>query len=346
MAEFDKADPRWLVKDMGQEGTNVNNWHWREYDALPWSRSQLQEAFDNLSLLSDGAELKMSVTAVELTGEATINNRKAKLIPAYELSLKIDWSSEGRNGSIKLPYIADENHLEEPEISFSTSGPEDELAAKLKQAFYNSGGKSTVIAKIMEFLNEIRAGGPLKPGAKGLAAALKEAEDQAASKEVKAKVKLADVRDEKRADKAPGSSKGGRSLSLTEKYYCRPEDLFTCFLIKGKVRAFTQSNASVEPNVGGKFSWFNGSVEGIFTEIQKDSKLCFTWRFTNWPDGVSSNVSLVLSEPEPGTTICKLEQSGIPEEDRFGQGGVFEHVEKGWQIQVFTRIRQVFGYGV
>ena len=32
MAEFDKADPRWLVKDMGQGGTNVNNWHWREYD--------------------------------------------------------------------------------------------------------------------------------------------------------------------------------------------------------------------------------------------------------------------------------------------------------------------------
>jgi activator of HSP90 ATPase len=342
MAEFDKADPRWLVKDMGQGGTNVNNWHWREYDALPWAKNALQESYEHCLLLPDH-ELVMKVTSVEVTGEAAINNRKNKLIPAYELSVKLDWSCEGRTGLIKLPYLADENHLEEPEISFAASGPEDELASKLKSAFYSSGGKATVLKIIMEFLAEIRAGGPLKPGAKGLSDALKDAEDHAARKD---KVKLADVRDNKKAAADKAAAEGGRSLSLTERYYCRPEDLFTCFMIEGKVRAFTQSNASVDPRVGGQFKWFNGSVEGEFTEISKDSKLDFTWRFTNWPDDVSSKVSLTLKEPEPGTTILSLHQTGIPEEDRFGQAGVFEHVEKGWNIQVFTKIRQVFGYGV
>ena len=27
MAKFEESDPRWLVKDLGDQGTNVNNWH-------------------------------------------------------------------------------------------------------------------------------------------------------------------------------------------------------------------------------------------------------------------------------------------------------------------------------
>eukprot|EP00961_Rhodomonas_salina_P232573 3142070-Rhodomonas_salina.2 len=26
MAKFEEADPRWKVKELGQQGTNVNNW--------------------------------------------------------------------------------------------------------------------------------------------------------------------------------------------------------------------------------------------------------------------------------------------------------------------------------
>ncbi len=30
MAKFGEADDRWIVKDLGEQGTNVNNWHWKE----------------------------------------------------------------------------------------------------------------------------------------------------------------------------------------------------------------------------------------------------------------------------------------------------------------------------
>lgn len=36
MAKFEEADPRWLVKDMGEAGRNVNNWHWTERDCTEW----------------------------------------------------------------------------------------------------------------------------------------------------------------------------------------------------------------------------------------------------------------------------------------------------------------------
>lgn len=53
-----------------------------------------------------------------------------------------------------------------------------------------------------------------------------------------------------------------------------------------------------------------------------------------------------LECPEEGTTIVKLKQTGIPEADRFGNEDVYDNTEKGWRLQIFTRIRQVFGYGL
>ncbi|GBG74319.1 hypothetical protein CBR_g18730, partial [Chara braunii] len=55
-------------------------------------------------------------------------------------------------------------------------------------------------------------------------------------------------------------------------------------------------------------------------------------------------VCLTFEEPEVGTTIVKLTQSDVPEEDRFGNHTVVENTERGWRDLIFNRIRAVFGY--
>lgn len=43
MAKFNEADPRWLVQDMGKQGTNVNGWHWQtKKDVSSWIRDRIQ----------------------------------------------------------------------------------------------------------------------------------------------------------------------------------------------------------------------------------------------------------------------------------------------------------------
>lgn len=70
------------------------------------------------------------------------------------------------------------------------------------------------------------------------------------------------------------------------------------------------------------------------------------WRFSTWEDGCTSKAVITLEEPEPGHTILKLNHTNIPEADKFGNEDVLDNVEKGWKLQIFQRIRQVFGYGV
>lgn len=56
-------------------------------------------------------------------------------------------------------------------------------------------------------------------------------------------------------------------------------------------------------------------------------------------------VVIALEEPSEGTTLLKVEQRGIPREDKFG-GDALETTRSGWRQQILHRIRAVFGYGL
>lgn len=102
----------------------------------------------------------------------------------------------------------------------------------------------------------------------------------------------------------------------------RPSDLYECFTVEGRVCAFTQSPATVDARPGGSFSWFNGSVQGTFTALAPPSRIEMEWRFSNWAEGCTSKVVIMLEEPDTGNTVLRLVQTGIPEEDAYGNHDV------------------------
>ena len=59
-------------------------------------------------------------------------------------------------------------------------------------------------------------------------------------------------------------------------------------------------------------------------------------------------VTITLEEPEAGTTMLVLTQTGIPTVDRFGHEvrDADQAAEQGWKQQILQRIRAVFGYGM
>jgi activator of HSP90 ATPase len=79
MAKIGEGDPRWLVKDMGESGRNVNGWHWTEKDCLSWCKSRLNQLFDGAKLVSGPIEVTGGQVDT-ITGEAFLNNRKNKVI--------------------------------------------------------------------------------------------------------------------------------------------------------------------------------------------------------------------------------------------------------------------------
>eukprot|EP00798_Chlamydomonas_sp_ICE-L_P010631 gene10631-12312_t len=310
MAKLGEGDSRWIVNDVGNAAANDNGWHWKEYDALEWSNKRLKEMFKFMTLIED-PHMKLEVTSLQsCDGEAFINNRKSKLIPSYELEVKLWWKGEAKDGegktsalahgSIHFPYIADENHDEEPEVKF------------------------LLIEQVELFVSELRAGGPV--GAKELA---KEAANKSAAASASSAAAGSQPGASKAAEAAPAPApaskpkapkpKGGlQTLKMTEKFYAKPSDIYECFTDENKIKAFTQSKASVEPKAGGKFSWFEGAVHGEFVEMEKDKHLVMKWKFSTWADSAWSKVDIRLGLPEFGTPILNLVHSNIPKEYNFG----------------------------
>jgi hypothetical protein len=117
-------------------------------------------------------------------------------------------------------------------------------------------------AAIRTFLDELAAGGPMQGTAGGGSAPGAPTTNGAAppAAAVAAAAPPAQKRVPPAAPAASTSAHTG-SCSFTEQYYCRPADLYECFTTEGKLRAWTQSAATVSAAPGGQFTWFGGGVQ-------------------------------------------------------------------------------------
>mmetsp|Transcript_24286 Transcript_24286/g.76424 ORF Transcript_24286/g.76424 Transcript_24286/m.76424 type:complete len:354 (+) Transcript_24286:104-1165(+) len=352
MAKIGEGDDRWIVAER-QDGTNVNNWHWKEIDAMQWSKKHLEEMFGGMAVLDGEGSMWLKTTGVQsLTGEAYLNQRKGKIIPGYELDIKLTWSGEVKDGegkviasadgTIHVPYLADENADEDPELKVlpSSKGP---AADRFKDAML-AKGKQLVLEGFRKFVKDLAAGGPANDLAKAKEAGAGAGGAGAAAAPAAPAAAAAAKPKEEKKKLAPLSQKH-HTITITERFHCAPKDIYDVLLDKGRVQAFTQSEAQASKEVGGKFSMFGGSVVGENLELEEPTKIVQKWKFTTWKEEDWSTVTITMKEPEPGNTILTLVQTNVPESDAFFNETVMEQTERGWKDLIFGRIKRVFGFG-
>ncbi|KAF4370680.1 hypothetical protein F8388_025059 [Cannabis sativa] len=116
MAKYGEGDKRWIVEDR-PDGANVHNWHWAETNCLEWSRNFLTNLLSNLTILDGegGKSLWEDYTRV----------RNQRFDPLGGRGQDSDGKSLLQvEGVVDIPYIADENADEDPELrSMSKGGP-------------------------------------------------------------------------------------------------------------------------------------------------------------------------------------------------------------------------------
>lgn len=354
MAKWGEGDSRWRVEDLGEQGRNVNSWHWEESNVLPWSQNRVKELFAPGTGLVDTEDVVVVTQGeTKLTGDAIINRRKGKVIPAYELELRVEWKATkktGENkgetwtGEVKAPYISEENHDEDPEVTVSVTGSDGE-SEKIRSLVVRDG-RPVMYKLIAQFVDELRNGGRCDDGSNATHGG---ADGSAAvqGKETNGK-EAEDVMKESRSKalKSSTSKVEKRSLEIKERYYASARDVYQCFTDTAKVRAYTGSAAEIDAKEGGRISMFGGSIEGTFRKLEPSSLIEMDWRFSSWPDGAMSRVVITLDEKEKGTVELTLRQEGIPETDRFGNHDVVNMTQAGWKQQMLHRMKHVFGYGI
>jgi len=327
MALIGQGDPRWIVSNR-EDGTNVNNWHWTEIDFTKWTESRIIELLQDIPLDTD--KIVCTTKNVTCKGEVSVNTRKQKTIFLYELEVNFKWEGELKSkpgktfkGDVAVPYISEENDDDEFEVTVSIEGESNDHDTMKMEV------RSKIIPilkeKIPQMLQELRgtATGKTKLPPKKQTSMKFDSVSSVTTSPVK--------------ESQPSQPKGFDSFTLTEKFLCRPVDLFECFIDSNRVKAYAGGDAIASREKGGKFKLFGGSVEGENVDVDYPKKLVQKWRFNTWPQGHYSIVTIVLEEKD-SKTICKLTQTGVPIEDK-------DTTQKGWSANFWNRIKGIFGYG-
>eukprot|EP01137_Pigoraptor_chileana_P033286 Opistho-2@23934 len=348
MAKWGEGDPRWIVEERA-DATNVNNWHWTEKNATNWSKDRLKAILGAVTDSDDSyGSIKVSEVS-KIEGEASANNRKAKLIFFYEWDIKLKWVGESTNkeegkvaGEIEIPNLSEENDISEIEFNI-TSKKDSALADRFKQVL-----RKRFVPKLREaltlYLRQLR-----EEFSQGLILPTKEKSDVTIgvdATEAKpangaaggVKISNGDAVPAKTAPvKAPAAPKETKTITMTEEFKASADDLYQTLVNPQRVQAFTQASVVLDASVNGNFMLFGGNVTGKFTELVPGKKICQTWRFSDWPKDHHSQVTIEFVQGEADTKLT-LTQTGVPASD-------YERTERGWHSHYWNKIKGVFGYG-
>jgi len=276
--------------------------------------------------------ITVTVNNVNTKGEVTVNTRKKKVIFLYELDVTLKWEGEIKGspgttykGTIQIPYISEENDDDDFEVKVNIEGDSE----KHQNVKFDLRKISIPILKqkiplMLQELRELTIG---KTRLEPKVQPSQKLEKLSAESSPPPQKEVKEVKEVK-------SSTG---FTTTEKFHCSPRDLFECLVDSARVKAYAGGDATVSREKGGKFKLFGGSVEGENIEVEQPRRLVQKWRFSSWPEGHYSTVTITLEEKD-SKTILKLQQEGVPANDK-------ERTEQGWNYNFWSRIKGIFGFG-
>lgn len=344
MAKWGEGDPRWIVEER-PDATNVNNWHWAEKNATPWSKDRLKELFTNLAIDKNG--ISCVIDSIDsCTGEATANNRKGKLIFFYEWNIVLKWSgllpgtSDKHTGKATIPNLSEEYNINEIEITITIDQSNNEEADRLKQFMYNVG-RDVIREQLGKYIKELKeeySKGLILPrkGADELTSPKSETQGKRSAFNNSSTTGMSN----KNGNTEPypiGYKLDVKTLTMSEEFQCSAFDLYNALTKQDMVTAFTRGQVKIEPIRGGEFALFGGNIQGKFEELVPEKKIKQSWRLKSWPSGHYSHVTIELEQMRDHTQLT-LKQSGIPSAE-------YETTETNWKRYYWHSIKQTFGFG-
>lgn len=134
------------------------------------------------------------------------------------------------------------------------------------------------------------------------------------------------------------------SFEISAVLPAQPEEVYRDWLDSAGHTAFTGAQAEVEARVGGRFTAWDGYIEGRTLEMEPPGALTAasrrlrilqSWRTTEFPEGSPDSLLEVLLEKARGGTRITLKHSDIP----AGQGAEYA---QGWADNYFTPMMRYF----
>lgn len=115
------------------------------------------------------------------------------------------------------------------------------------------------------------------------------------------------------------------TIVQTVSFKASPAEVYEYLMDSRKHSRITRSRASISKLVGGKFSVYDGGINGENVQLKPARKIVQKWKSEGmkcWPEGHYSRASFSLHKKDKGT-LMRLRHSGVPSRCATG-------IRKGW----------------
>uniref|UniRef100_A0A914PMK5 Activator of Hsp90 ATPase AHSA1-like N-terminal domain-containing protein n=1 Tax=Panagrolaimus davidi TaxID=227884 RepID=A0A914PMK5_9BILA len=342
MAKWGEGDPRWIVEERA-DAANVNNWHWVEKNATPWSKDRLKDLLIGQSF-SKGP-LKFELTEFKkLEGEATANNRKAKLIFLFEWEIEIKFkatiagSDTVYDGHLEIPNLSDENDASEVDVvmDLTTKGAHE---SEIRHAGAHEV-RDLVRKQLETYIRELK-----EEFSKGLILPTDKAKPQIITH---GKTNIVDKRAfqneviaEKKTVEAKTVPSGPievKSFETHETMKVPPERLYEILTVPQLVQAWSNGPAQMDLKAGGSFSLLGGQISGTFDSVKENEKLVMKWRLKKYPANHFATITMTLKDQNDSTDLI-INAEGVPAE-------YLDETREGINRYYVQSIGRTFGCGM
>lgn len=124
-----------------------------------------------------------------------------------------------------------------------------------------------------------------------------------------------------------------KNLKQSVRFKAKPSEVYNALMDSKKHAKFSGSAAKISTKVGGKFTAYDGYIDGVNLELEEDKKIVQSWHAASWPEGHYSKVTYNLKPFEGGTKLLFF-HTGIPE-------SAYESIKSGWIEHYWNPIKEM-----
>ncbi|KAK2733164.1 hypothetical protein FQN57_002283 [Myotisia sp. PD_48] len=319
---------------------NPNNWHWVNKDVSGWAKEYLQGRLVGISAEELGVTAKIN-KLLSMDGDVDVSQRKGKVITLFDVKLQLDFEGktaddEDVTGSIKIPEVA--HDTEEDEYVFDIS-------------IYSESSSKTPVKELVlsRIVPQIRT--ELLTLAPALIAEHGKDIQHAPGSNVSSgfatptyhpsTAKPASKPLTPTPSKESSFSINTATVNASDEFRTTADELYNTFTEPERLAAFTRGAPKQfdGAHVGGRFSIFDGNVDGEYVTLEKPTLIVQRWRLAQWPEGHYSAQEIRFEQNNiDAVTVLNVKWTGVP----IGQEEV---VRRNWDVYYVRSIKQTFGFG-
>ena len=113
-----------------------------------------------------------------------------------------------------------------------------------------------------------------------------------------------------------------------------PHEVYEALMDSKKHSKFTGKKARISRKVGGKFTAYDGYIDGINLKLVEDKKIVQSWRGDemDWPQDHFSTVTFEFKKVKQGTRLS-FTHKDVPDKKR-------DSINQGWKDYYWTPLKE------